>query len=150
MQAREEVKGLLSLFLIFSCLAYRVQAGGELGRCMNAPQKTKSHLCCVLPLPPPSPPSGGECSGVKPHCTAHSAAPQVRAGHCSRGGQHLRVLQRGLNQPACFFSSHQSSLSPADSCLFPNKSYLGMMPSEAKAFPKASVLLRRREKWKGK
>lgn len=103
-----------------------------------------------LPPPPSPPPSGGECSGVKPHCTAHSAAPQVRAGHCSCGGQHLRVLQRGLNQPAYFFSSHQSFLSPADSCLFPNKSYLGMMPTEAKAFPKALLLLRRREKWKGK
>lgn len=32
---------------------------------------------------------------------------------------------------------------------FPNKSYLGMMPTEAKAFPKVS-LLRRREKWQGK
>lgn len=110
----------------------------------------KSHLCCVSPPSPLPPPSGGECSGVKPHCTAHSAAPQVRAGHCSCGGQHLRVLQRGLNQPAYFFSSHQSFLSPADSCLFPNKSYLGMMPTEAKAFPKALLLLRRREKWKGK
>lgn len=48
----------------------------------------------------------------------------------------------------CF--SHQSSLSLADSCLFPNKSYLGRMPTEAKAFPKVSLLLRRREKWKGK
>lgn len=91
----------------------------------------KSSLC-----PSPSP-SGGECSGVKPHCTAHSAAPQVRAGHCSCGGQHLRVLQRGLNQRgvSCFFpTSHLFLLLTA--AFFPNKSYLGMMPTEAKPFLK--------------
>lgn len=49
-----------------------------------------------------------------------------------------------------FFFPHSSSLSPADSCLFPDKSYLEMMPTEAKAFPKVSLFLKRREKWKGK
>lgn len=58
---------------------------------------TESQLCCVFLFYLPW--SGGERSGVEPHCTAHSAAPQVRAGHCPCGGQHLRVLQWSLNLP---------------------------------------------------
>lgn len=49
-----------------------------------------------------------------------------------------------------FFFFPNSHLSPADSCLFPDKSYLEMMPTEAKAFPKVSLFLKRHEKWKGK
>lgn len=56
---------------------------------------TESHLCCFLS-------SGGKRSGVEPYCAAHSAAPQVRAGHCPCGGQHLWVLQRSLSQPVSF------------------------------------------------
>lgn len=76
--------------------------------------------------------SGGERSGGKPHSTTHSAAPQVRAGHCPRGGQHLRVLQRSLNLPvsslpAISFSCWQLPFSYLHS-------YLGMSATEELAF----------------
>lgn len=58
---------------------------------------TESLLCCVFLFYLPR--SGGERSGVEPHCTSHSAAPQVWAGHCPCGGQHLWVLQWSLNLP---------------------------------------------------
>lgn len=99
----------------------------------------KSSLC-----PSPSP-SGGECSGVKPHCAAHSAAPQVRAGHCSCGGQHLRVLQRGLNQRGgffCFFpTSHLFLLLTA--AFFPTKAIWEWCPLKQKPFLKQHYC------WKG-
>lgn len=124
------------MFITFPCVA---QAGGQICRCMNAPQLMKSHLCCVSSPPPPS---GGECSGVKPHCTAHSAAPQVRAGHCSCGGQHLRVLQWGLNQPVLFFfHSHLFLLLTA--AYFLTKAIWKWCPLKQKPFLKCRYF------WKG-
>lgn len=100
----------------------------------------KIPLCCVSFFLPPSP-SGGECSRVKSHCTAHSAAPQVRAGHCSCGGQHLRVLQRGLNQPGLSSISHLFLLLTA--AFFLTKAIWKWCPLKQKPFLKSHSF------WKG-
>ncbi len=95
--------------------------------------------------------SGGERSGVQPHRTSHSAAPQVRAGHCPCGGQHLRVLQRSLNLPVSFllavsFSCWQLPFSYLHS-------YLGLSATEELAFISVIIIptdCKKREKWQSK
>lgn len=103
---------------------------------------TKTRPCCFLSW------SGGERSGVEPHRTSHSAAPQVRAGHCPCGGQHLWVLQRSLNLPVSFllaisFSCWQLPFSYLHS-------HLGMLATKELAFISVIIIptdYKKRGKW---